>query len=76
MWKRRGTYKDLMGKPEGKSPFGSPRRRCEGNMKISLQEIGWGSSNGLICLGIKTSGKLFLYGNELCGCIKCGAFLD
>jgi hypothetical protein len=28
-------------------------------MKISLQEIGWGSSSVLISLGIKTSGKLF-----------------
>jgi hypothetical protein len=60
MWERRGTYNFLKGKPEGKSPFGSPRRKWEGNMKISLQEIGWGSSTGLICLGIKTRGMLFL----------------
>jgi len=50
----RGTYKVLMGKPEEKM------RRWEGNMKISLQEIGWGSSTGLIGLRIRTSGKLFL----------------
>jgi hypothetical protein len=29
----------LMGKPEGKSPFGSTRRRWEDNIKIDLQEI-------------------------------------
>jgi hypothetical protein len=61
-----GTYveevlnKVLMGKLEGKGPFRSPRRRWEGNINISLQEIRWGASTGLICLGIKTSGMLFL----------------
>ena len=27
MGKRRGVYRDLMGKPEGKRPLGRPRRR-------------------------------------------------
>jgi len=40
IWEIRGAYKILMRKPEEKIPFGSPRRRWEGNMKISLQEIG------------------------------------
>ena len=39
---RRGVYRDLMGKPEGKRPLGRPRRRWEDNIKMDLQEIGYG----------------------------------
>jgi hypothetical protein len=35
--KRRGVYRVLVGKPEGKRLFGRPMRRCEDNMKIELQ---------------------------------------
>jgi len=28
------------GEPEGKRPLGSPRRRCEINIKMDLQEMG------------------------------------
>ena len=31
MWERRGVYRVLVGKPEGKSPLGRPRRRWEDN---------------------------------------------
>ena len=31
-----------MGKPEGKRPFGRPRRRWEFNIKMDLQEVGCG----------------------------------
>jgi hypothetical protein len=31
-----------VGKPEGKRPLGSPRSRWEGNIKMDLQEVGWG----------------------------------
>ena len=31
-----------LGKPEGKRPHGKPRRRNEDNIKIDLQEVGWG----------------------------------
>jgi hypothetical protein len=30
-----------VGKPEGKRPLGSPRRRWVENIKIDLREIGW-----------------------------------
>jgi hypothetical protein len=39
---RRGAYVVLVGKPEGKRPLGRPRRRCEDNIKIDLEEVGWG----------------------------------
>ena len=29
-----------MGKPEGKRPLGTPRRRWEDNIKMDLQEMG------------------------------------
>ena len=31
-----------MGKPKGKRPFGRPRRRWKGNIKMDLQEVGCG----------------------------------
>ena len=30
------------GKTEGKIPLGRPRRRCEDNIKMDLQEVGGG----------------------------------
>jgi len=32
----------LVGKPEGMRPLGRPRRRWEDNIKMDLQEVGWG----------------------------------
>jgi len=31
-----------MGKPEETRPLGRPRRRREDNIKMDLQEVGWG----------------------------------
>jgi len=39
---RRGVYRVLVGKAEGKSPLGRPRFRWEDNIKMNLQEIGCG----------------------------------
>jgi hypothetical protein len=39
---RRGSYRALVGKPEGRRPLGRPRHRWENNIKMYLQEIGWG----------------------------------
>jgi len=38
----RGVYRVLVGKPEGKTPLGRPRRRWEDNIKMDLQEVGCG----------------------------------
>ena len=35
-------YRVWVGKPEGKRPLGRPRRRCEDNIKMDLQEVGCG----------------------------------
>jgi hypothetical protein len=42
MGQRRGAYGVLVGKPEGKRPFGRPKRRWEDNIKMGLQELGCG----------------------------------
>jgi len=39
---RRGAYRVLAGKPDGKRPLGKPRRRWEDNIKTYLQEVGSG----------------------------------
>jgi hypothetical protein len=36
---RRGAYRVLEGKPEGKRPLGRPRLRWEGKIKMDLQEV-------------------------------------
>jgi hypothetical protein len=40
--KERGVHGVLVGKPEGKRPWGRPRRRWEDNIKMDVQEIGGG----------------------------------
>jgi hypothetical protein len=42
MGDRRGAYKVLVEKPEGKRQLGKPRRRWEDNIKMDLQEVRWG----------------------------------
>jgi len=39
---RRGAYRVLVSRPEGKRPLGRPRPRRKDNIKIDLQEVGWG----------------------------------
>jgi hypothetical protein len=44
MGERRGIYRVLVGKSEGKRPLGRPRHRWEDNIsKMDLQEVGCGS---------------------------------
>jgi len=40
MGDRRGVYRVLVGKPEGKKPLGRPRRRWEDTIKMDIQEVG------------------------------------
>ena len=39
---RRGVYRVLVRKPEGKRPLGRPRHRWDDNIKMDLQEVGCG----------------------------------
>jgi len=54
MGERRGAYRVLVGKPEGKKPLGRSRRRWEDNIKKDLQEVRWGVWTSLIWLRIGT----------------------
>jgi len=38
---RRGAYRVMVGKPEGRGSLRRTRRRWEGNIKVGLQEVGW-----------------------------------
>jgi hypothetical protein len=39
MGNRRGIFRVLVGKSEGKRPLGRPRHRWEDNIKMDLQEV-------------------------------------
>jgi hypothetical protein len=42
MGEKRGAYRILVGRPEGKRALGRPTRAWEDNIKIDLQEVRWG----------------------------------
>jgi hypothetical protein len=39
---RKGVYRVLEGKPEGKRPLGRSRPRWEDNIELDLQDVGYG----------------------------------
>jgi hypothetical protein len=41
MAEKRGAYRILVGRPEGRRPLGRPKRRWEDNIKIDLQDVEW-----------------------------------
>jgi len=45
MGEERGLYRVLLGKPEGRRPLGRPRRRWVDNIRVDLQEVGYGYMN-------------------------------
>jgi hypothetical protein len=45
---KRNTYRLLLGKPEGKSPQGRPRRRWLDNIRMDLVEVGWGDVDNIV----------------------------
>jgi len=53
---RRGIYRDLVGKPGGKSPLGRPRCIWEDNIKMDLQEVGCGGMDWIEWLRTGTVG--------------------
>ena len=56
MGEKRGIYRVLVGKPEGKRPLGRPRSRWDDNIKMDLQKIVCGVWTGSIWLRIGTGG--------------------
>jgi hypothetical protein len=45
MEEKRGAYRILVWRPEGRRPFGRPRRSWEYNIKMDIGEAGWGGMN-------------------------------
>jgi hypothetical protein len=58
MGEGRGAHRIFVGRPEGRKPLGRPRHRWEDNIKMDLQDVGWGGWTGMIWLRIGTSGGL------------------
>jgi hypothetical protein len=42
MEEKRTAYRLLVGSPEGKRLLGRPRRRWVDNIRLDLEEVGWG----------------------------------
>jgi hypothetical protein len=57
-WEKRNAYKFSAGLPEGTVTHERPMRRRENNIKMDLEEIGWGMWTAFIWLRIGTSGGL------------------
>jgi hypothetical protein len=74
MGDRRGVYRVLVGKPEGKRPLGRPRLRWEENIKVNLQEaecfMDW-----IELAHDMDRWRALACGNEPSGSIKCREFL-
>jgi hypothetical protein len=77
MGERRGAYKALVGKPEGRRSLGRPRRRWEDNIKMDLREVAWGR-HGLdqSASGWGQAAGCCEYGDEPSGSIECGEFRE
>ena len=56
MTERRGVYRASVGKREEKRQLERPRRRWEDNIKMDLQEVGWGEWTGSSWRRIGTGG--------------------
>jgi hypothetical protein len=58
MGEERKVYKVWVGKPEGKRPLGSPRRRSEDGIRMDLRETGFGVWIGFDWFRTGTGGGL------------------
>ena len=65
------SYRILVGKPEGKRPFGKPRLRWEDNIKMDLQKVGLRDRD--LCDLAQNRDR---WGCCECFSVKCGEFLD
>jgi hypothetical protein len=73
---KRGAYRILVGRPEGRRPLGRPRRRWEDNIKMDLHDVGWGMNWIELAQDRDRWRDLCECGNEPSGSIKCREFLD
>jgi hypothetical protein len=76
MGEKRGAYRILMGRPEGRRPLGRSRRRWDDNIKMDLPDVGLGMDWIELAQDRDRWRALCECGNETPGSIKCGEFLD
>jgi len=73
---KRGVYRVLVEKPEGKRPLGRPRCRWEDNIKIDLQEMGFECMDWNELAQDRDRCRALVNDDEPSGSLKCGKFLD
>ena len=75
---KRGVYRGLVGKPEGKRPLRRPRHRWKDNIKMDFQEVGCGGVdwNELVQDRDRRRTIVNAVMNLRVGSIKCGEFID
>ena len=77
MGEERAVYRVLVGKPEGKRPLGRARRRWVDNIRMDLQEVGYGHVGWIgLAQDRDRCRTLVECGDEPSGSVKCGEFLD
>jgi hypothetical protein len=74
MGERRGVYRVLVGQPEGNRPLGRHRRRWEDNIKMHLQEKGYGCMDWIDLAHDRGRWRALV--NEPSVSIKGGEFLN
>jgi hypothetical protein len=72
----RVVHRVLVGKPEGKRPFGRPRRRWEDNIKMDFQDFGGGREDWMEMAQDRAGGGYLWVRWGIFGFHKCGEFLD
>ena len=70
---RRGVYRVLAGKPEGKRPLERPRHRWEDNIKMDLQKVGCGGMGWIELAQDRDRWQAVVTAVMN---LKCGEFLD
>jgi hypothetical protein len=60
MGEKRGVYRVLVGKPEGKRLLGRPRHRWEDSIKLDIQEVGFGVMDWIELPGDRDSWRAFV----------------
>jgi hypothetical protein len=72
MREKKNAYRLLVGKPEGKRPLGRPRRRWVDNIRIDLEEVGWGDVDWIGLAQDRNRWESCCeFGIELSGSMKC-----
>ena len=61
MGERRGVYRIIMGKPEGKGPLGKLRRRWDNYIIMAVQEVCWGRGRDFSGSGYRHMAGTFVY---------------